>query len=155
MAAAGAVGLFAVQLAKLQGAHVIATASAANIDFVKQLGADEVINYRECRFEEVGRVDVIFDTVGGATLERSWNVLGSDGRLVTIAADAESSSDPRVKEAFFIVEANGQQLAHMAGLFDSGVLKTFVKAELSLESAARAYAGSVAGTPGKIVIRAV
>ena len=150
---AGAVGLFAVQLAKLQGAHVIATASAANIDFVKQLGANEVINYRERRFEEAGRVDVIFDTVGGETLERSWNLLGLDGRLVTIAVDAESSGDPRVKKAFFIVEANGEELAHMAGLFDSGVLKTFVKAEVPLENAASAYAGSFVGKPGKIVIR--
>lgn len=152
---AGAVGLFAVQLAKLQGANVVATASAANIDFVKQLGADEVINYRERRFEEAGKVDVIFDTVGGTTLERSWNLLGSDGRLVTIAADAESSSDPRVRKAFFIVEANKDELAYMAGLFDSGVLKTFVKAEVPLENAARAYAGSVTGGPGKIVIRTV
>jgi NADPH:quinone reductase-like Zn-dependent oxidoreductase len=152
---AGAVGLFAVQLAKLQGAYVIATASAANIDFVKQLGADEVINYRERRFEEAGRIDVIFDTVGGATLERSWNVLASDGRLVTIAADAESSSDPRVKKAFFIVEANGEQLAYISGLFDSGMLKAFVKAELPLEEADRAFTGPVAGSPGKLVIRTV
>ena len=134
---------------------MIATASVANIDFVKQLGADEVINYRERRFEEAGRVDVIFDTVGGEILERSWNLLGLDGRLVTIAVDAESSSDPRVKKAFFIVEANGEELAHMAGLFDSGVLKTFVKAEVPLENAASAYAGSFVGKPGKIVIRTV
>src|SRR5262249_27917475 len=60
---AGAVGLFAVQLAKSQGAYVIATSSKANIDFVKQLGANEVIDYRERRFEEAGIVDVIFDTV--------------------------------------------------------------------------------------------
>ena len=152
---AGAVGLFVVQLAKLQGAHVIATASAANIDFVKQLGADEVVNYRERRFEDAGKVDVVFDTVGGATLERSWNVLGSDGRLVTIAADAESSSDPRVKKAFFIVATNGEELAYMSELFDSGVLKAFVKAELALENADRAYGGSVGGSPGKIVIRTV
>jgi NADPH:quinone reductase-like Zn-dependent oxidoreductase len=152
---AGAVGLFAVQLAKLLSAHVIATASAANIDFVKQLGADEVINYRERRFEEAGKVDVIFDTVGAETLQRSWNLLRSDGRLVTIAADAESSSDPRVKKAFFIVEANGEQLAYMAELLDSGVLKAFVKAEVPLENAARAYAGSVTGNPGKIVILTV
>jgi len=150
---AGAVGLFAVQVAKLQGAHVIATAAAANIDFVKQLGADEVINYRERRFEEAGKVDVIFDTVGGETLQRSWNILGPGARVVTIAADAESSSDPRVKKAFFIVEANAEQLAYMAELFDSGVLKAFVKAEVPLENAARAYAGSVPGNPGKIVIR--
>ena len=122
---------------------------------MKQLGADEVINYREHRFEEAGRVDVIFDTVGGETLERSWNLLGSDARLVTIAVDAESSSDPRVKKTFFIVEANGEELAYMAGLFDSGVLKTFVKAEVPLENAECAYAGFVAGNPGKIAIRAV
>jgi NADPH:quinone reductase-like Zn-dependent oxidoreductase len=152
---AGAVGLFAVQLAKLQGAHVIATELAGNIDFVKQLGADEVINDRERHFEEAGKADVIFDTVGGETLEGSWNFLASEGRLVTIAADSESSSDPRVKKAFFIVEANGEQLAYMAELFDSGVLKAFVKAEVPLENADRAYAGSVAGKPGKIVIRTI
>lgn len=150
---AGAVGLFAVQLAKLQGAYVIATASLANIDFVKQLGADEVINYQERCFEEAGKVDVIFDTVGGETLERSWNLLGPDGRLVTIAADAESSNDPRVKKAFFIVEANGEQLAYVAELFDSGVLKAFVKAEVPFENADRAYAGSIMGRPGKLVVR--
>jgi NADPH:quinone reductase-like Zn-dependent oxidoreductase len=61
---AGAVGLFAVQLAKSQGAYVIATSSKTNIDFVERLGADEVIEYREQRFEEAGLVDVIFDTVG-------------------------------------------------------------------------------------------
>src|SRR6478752_10140779 len=101
---AGAVGLFAVQLARSRGAYVIATSSKANIDFVKQLGANEVIDYRERRFEEAGIVDVIFDTVGGETLDRSWDLLNPSGRLVTIAADAESSTDPRVKSAFFIVE---------------------------------------------------
>ena len=120
---------------------------------VKQLGADEVISYRERRFEEAGKVDVVFDTVGGETLQRSWNLLRSDGRLVTIAADAESSSDQRVKKAFFIVEAKGEQLAYMAELFDSGDLKAFVKAEVRLENADRAYAGLVTGNPGKIVIR--
>lgn len=98
---------------------MIATESAANVDFVKRLGADEAINHREHRFEDTGTVDVIFDTVGGETLERSWNLLGPDGRPVAIAADAESSRDPRVERAFFIVEANGEQLAHMAKLFDS------------------------------------
>lgn len=70
---AGAVGLFAVQLAARRGAHVITTASPANASFVRQLGANEVINYRTQAFERVaGRCDVIFDTVGGETLDRSW-----------------------------------------------------------------------------------
>src|SRR5206468_1022255 len=71
--AAGGVGTFAVQLARWRGARVTGTASAANLDFVRRLGADEVIDYRTERFEDVVRdVDVVFDTVGGETLERSW-----------------------------------------------------------------------------------
>ena len=150
---AGAVGLFAVQLAKSQGANVVATSSKANLDFVKRLGANEVIDYRERRFEEVGLVDVIFDTVGGETLDRSWDLLKPGGRLVTIAADAESSTDPRVKSAFFIVEQDGEQLAGLGRLFDSGELKTFVKAELPMEEADHAYSGSIAGNPGKLIIQ--
>ena len=150
---AGAVGLFAVQLAKLQGAYVIATSSQANIVFVNRLGADEVIDYRARRFEEVGPVDVIFDTVGGETLDRSWGVLKPGGRLVTIAAEAESSTDERIKKAFFIVEQNGQQLASLGKLFDSGNLKASIKAEVPLEKADAAYSGSVTGHPGKLIIR--
>lgn len=150
---AGAVGHFAVQLAKSQGAYVIATASRANIDFVKQLGANEVIDYRERRFEEAGPVDVIFDTVGGETLNKSWNLLKPGGRMVTIAADAESSTDPRVKSAFFIVEEDGEQLSALGKLFDAGQLKAFVKAELPMEEADHAYSGTIVGNPGKVVIR--
>jgi NADPH:quinone reductase-like Zn-dependent oxidoreductase len=87
---------------------VIATSSKANIDFVKRLGADEVIDYRARRFEEAGVVDVIFDTVGGETLDRSWDLLKPSGRLVTIP-EVESSTDPRIKSAFFIVEQDGEQ----------------------------------------------
>ena len=149
----GAVGLFAVQLARLQGAYVIATSSKGNTEFVKKLGADEVIDYRERRFEDAGKFDVIFDTVGGETLARSWDVLKPGGRLVTIAADAEPNTEPRVKDAFFIVEQDGKQLAALAKLFDSGELKAFVKAELPMEEAGHAYSGSVAGRPGKVVLR--
>lgn len=150
---AGAVGLFAVQLAHRAGAQVTATASKANVDLLKQLGAAEVIDYRASCFEDAGRFDVVFDAVGGETLDRSWSVLNDGGRLVTIAADAESTNDPRVKSAFFIVEQNGAQLAELATLFDSGELRSFVKAELPLEDADGAYNGSITGHPGKIVIR--
>jgi NADPH:quinone reductase-like Zn-dependent oxidoreductase len=73
--------------------------------------------------------------------------------LVTIAADAESSTDPRVKAAFFIVEQDGEQLAALGELFDSGELKAFVKAELPIKEADHAYSGSIAGNPGKVIIR--
>jgi NADPH:quinone reductase-like Zn-dependent oxidoreductase len=85
--AAGGVGLFASQLAVLKGAHVIGTASAENLDFVKSLGVQQVIDYNAAPFETVVHdVDAVIDTVGGETLERSWQVLRPGGVLVTIAA---------------------------------------------------------------------
>jgi NADPH:quinone reductase-like Zn-dependent oxidoreductase len=102
---AGAVGLYAVQLAHNRGAHVITTVSARDIDFAKRLGADEAIGFSASPFEkEVRDVDVIFDTVGGDTLGRSWGVLKQHGRMITIASDGEGTADQRVKDAFFIVE---------------------------------------------------
>ncbi|MFZ0579524.1 MAG: NADP-dependent oxidoreductase [Candidatus Acidiferrales bacterium] len=140
--AAGAVGLFVVQLAHLRGAYVIATASARDAEFVKRLGADEVIDYKTSRFEDqVENVDIVFDAVGGDTLARSWAVLKSSGRMVTIAADSETTADQRVKDAFFIVEPNQKQLFEIARLLDAGTLKAFVSAVVPLEDAAIAYSG--------------
>ena len=85
--AAGSVGLFAVQLARGIGAYVIATASEHNVEFARGLGADEVIDYRARPFEDAATgVDVVFDTVGGDTLARSWPILRPGARMVTIAA---------------------------------------------------------------------
>jgi N-ethylmaleimide reductase len=83
---AGGVGSFAVQLARSRGARVTATSSGRDADLVHGLGADDVIDYRTQRFEDVvGDLDLVFDTVGGDTWERSWGVLGASGRLVSIA----------------------------------------------------------------------
>jgi NADPH:quinone reductase-like Zn-dependent oxidoreductase len=137
---AGGVGSFAVQLARHQSAHVIATASAANTDFVKALGADEVIDYRITPFETVvGDVDVVLDTVGGNTRDRSWGVLKKGGCLVTIAADAEGSKEQRVRDAFFIVEPNRHQLVNIAHLIDTGALRPVVGAVFSMENFRQAY----------------
>jgi NADPH:quinone reductase-like Zn-dependent oxidoreductase len=138
--AAGGVGSFAVQLAHYKGAHVIATASAANADFVTTLGADEVIDYRTTPFETVVRdVDVVFDTVGGDTRDRSWGILSKGGRLVTIAADAERLTQPRVRDAFFIVEPNRVQLIEISRLIDAGVIRPIVGAVFSMENFRQAY----------------
>ena len=153
--AAGAVGLFAVQLAHLHGACVIATASGRNAEFLRQLGADEVIDYTTSRFEdEVENVDIVFDAVGGETLDRSWNVLKPRGRMVTIAADSEGTQEQRVKDAFFIVEPNQRQLLDLAKLLDAGTLKAFVSAVVPLEEASVAYSRAVRDkrSYGKIVI---
>lgn len=152
---AGAVGLYAVQLAHNRGARVITTVSARDIDFVKRLGADQAIDYKACLFEkEVRDMDVVFDAVGGDTLERSWGVLKPDGRMITIAADSEGTDDQRVKNAFFIVEPNQKQLVEIAKQLDAGHLRAFVKTSVPLNEASAAYSGEVKqkGGYGKIVI---
>jgi NADPH:quinone reductase-like Zn-dependent oxidoreductase len=138
--AAGGVGSFAVQLAHHNNAHVLATASKVNADFVTALGADEVIDYRTTPFETVVRdVDVVLDTVGGDTRDRSWGTLRKGGRLVTIAADAERLTQPRVRDAFFIVEPNRVQLIEIARLIDAGVIRPIVGAVFDMEHVRQAY----------------
>jgi len=152
---AGAVGTYAVQLARLHGARVITTVSAQDVAFVKTLGADQAIDYKAARFEkEVRDMDVVFDTVGGDTFDRSWSVLKPGGRMITIAADAEGTADPRVKDAYFIVEPNQKQLVEVAKLIDAGDLKAFVKTTVPLNEASAAYSGAVSNKRGhgKIII---
>jgi len=136
-------------------AHVITTVSSQDIDFVKRLGADEAIDYKASRFEkEVRDVDVVFDAVGGATLKRSWGVLRPGGRMITIAADGEGTTDQRVKDAFFIVEPNQVQLIEIAKRLDVGHLRVFVKTTVPLSEASAAYSGALTHKSGygKIVI---
>ena len=146
----GAVGLFAVQLAHRAGAQVIATASASSHALLRELGAGQLIDYRTTRFEDVvASVDVVFDTVGGETLSRSWPLLSNADRLATIASEDER--DPRARRAFFIVEPKRAQLEQVAAQLDRGELKTFVKKIYPLENAAEAYTAPSAGF-GKNVI---
>ncbi len=147
---AGAVGVFAIQLAKRAEAQVFTTASARHAEFLTQLGADHVIDYRTERFEDVvWDLDVIFDAVGGETLKRSWAVLKPGGRMVTIAAAGESAQDERTKAAFFIVEPQHHQLAEIANLLDRGSLKTFVDGSVPLGQAADAYRGMIKRLEGR------
>src|SRR5262249_24894174 len=151
---AGGVGTFAVQLARIFGARVTGTASAANLDFVRSLGADEAIDYRAERFEDVVRdVDVVFDTVGGETLERSWGVLKHGGRLVTVAASGEQTTDERIRIAYFIVEPSRAQLAEIARLIDGAALDPVVGAVFPLAEARQAYQHKP--VRGKVVLRVV
>lgn len=150
--AAGGVGSFAVQFARWRGARVTATVSPANIDFVRSLGADDVIDYRAERFDErVQGVDAVLDTVGGDTLRRSWTVLKPGGRLVTVAASEEDAQDQRTREAFFIVETRREELEEIARLFDSGQVRPVVGAQFPLADAIRAY--QTKPVRGKVVLR--
>lgn len=153
---AGAVGTFVVQLGRWCGARVIATASAQNRDFVRELGAAEAIDYRARPFDEVVHdIDVVFDAVGGDTLARSWNVLKKDGRLVTITSSSEGVADPRTRSAFFIVEPNRAQLVRIAELIDAGHLRPYVDAVFPIERAVDAVATRDRSRPhrGKVVLR--
>jgi NADPH:quinone reductase-like Zn-dependent oxidoreductase len=141
-------------LAAWKGASVVTTVSATNAEFVRQLGAKEIIDYRKARFEEVASdVDLILDLVGGDTLMRSFNAIKKGGRVVTIAASSESGEDPRVKESFFIVESNRQQLVELAKLIDAGVIRPIVSEVLPLEAADQAYFPTRKRNPGKTVLQ--
>lgn len=152
--AAGGVGVFAMQLARQRHARIIATASAGNLDFVRALGADEVIDYRTVPFESVVRdVDFVLDTVGGGTLARSWEVLRPGGRLVTLAAPVPGASE-RDRRAFMLVTANPIQLREITRLLDVGEWHAFVHEEHPLSAARAAYARARQGRMrGKIALR--
>src|SRR5262249_23256939 len=110
---AGNVGGYAVQLAKRGGAMVIATASVENDSFVRRLGDDGVIDYRGKRFEErVKDIDVVLDTVGGETLDRSYGVLKRDGIVVSSAAQPsrERAEQHGVRAFFFLVQVTTERL---------------------------------------------
>jgi NADPH:quinone reductase-like Zn-dependent oxidoreductase len=153
---AGGVGLFAVQIAHLHGAHVIATAAPRNFDFLRRLGAHELIDSRAQRFEEAIHqpLDIVFDTVGGDTLTRSLPFIKPGRFAVTITSDHAASTDPRVKEAFFIVEPHQRQLMEIAALIDTHKLHTYVDATVPLAQANEAYTGSPANRlgHGKLVV---
>jgi NADPH:quinone reductase-like Zn-dependent oxidoreductase len=146
----GAVGIFAIQLARRAGAHVITTGSSRNLDLLRELGAQEVIDYRTDRFEQrAGKVDVVFDAVGGDTLARSWDLLTSGGRAVTIAANSEGTNDERIKKAFFIVTPNRDQLKEIADLLNKKELRCFVDGAVPLEKASEAYCGKASERKGR------
>jgi NADPH:quinone reductase-like Zn-dependent oxidoreductase len=158
--AAGGVGVFAVQLARWAGAQVIATASARNRDFLRELGANEIIDYTTTRFEEVvHNVDVVFDTVGGNTLVRSWQVLKPGGILVSVVSPRPSADVAKGHEArfaWFVVEPNREHLIQIGTLIDAGQMRPIIETVFPVSQARQAYEQGAKGhTRGKIVLRVV
>ncbi|MFF2146366.1 NADP-dependent oxidoreductase [Kitasatospora sp. NPDC058190] len=161
-AAAGGVGHFAVQFARHLGAHVIATASAARHSWLKELGADEAIDYTTTRFEDAAAdVDVVIDLVGDAhdrTSTRSLKVLRPGGLLVAIPAGvstelAQAAEAAGVRVTPFLVEPDGAALTTIAGLIDAGKVAVEVEETFPLERAGAAHARGEAGrTRGKLVL---
>ena len=155
--AGGGVGTYALQLARWKGAHVIATCSPTKANLVRELGADEVIDYTRARFdEEVSGLDAVLDTVGGETLERSWGVLRQGGALVTIVDDAPEAkaTEYGVRAVSMLVEPSRPQLIEIARLVDQGAVRPVVKQVFPLSDARTAYEKGLAGHgTGKTVLK--
>ena len=155
---AGGVAGFAIALAKHIGARVITTASAANHDYVRKLGADEVIDYRSQDFSKaVKNVDAVFDTVGGDVTTRSFAVLKSGGRLASIAVGGAAPASPRpdVKSLRPKVDRDRRRLDRVAELVAQGAVPLPEIMEYPLAKAAEAHRVSEARhLRGKLVLRA-
>lgn len=154
--AAGGVGVFAVQLARWRGAHVSATARKKDADFLRGLGAERVIDYATERFDELlSNQDLVLDTIGGETQERSWKVLRRGGAMINLRGPLppEKLAKYGARGVFFIVEANRADLAGLAKLVDQSKLKSIVSQILPLAEARRAFEPPPANrAPGKIVL---
>jgi NADPH:quinone reductase-like Zn-dependent oxidoreductase len=155
--ASGGVGSLAVQLAKEKGAHVIATASGRNEEFVRELGADEFIDYTKQNFEEVVKdVDVVFDAVGGDTFERGFQTLKKGGFLVTSVEfpSEEKAREFGVRAARVYCKPNAEQLAAISELVGAGRLNAHVATVLPLVEVKKALELSESRhTRGKIVLQ--
>lgn len=155
--AAGGVGTFAVQFAKWKGAYVIGTASSKNTEFLKSIGSDEVIDYRNQRFEDVvSELDVVLDTIGGDTFERSWSVLKPGGFLVTTVASIPEGYPQKygVRARTLMTLPDGRELAQIAAIIDEQKIKPIVTTILSLADVRKAHEMSESRhARGKIVLR--
>ena len=153
----GGVGHFAVQFAKAHGAHVATTVSTADIAFARELGADQVIDYKRQRFEdEAGEVDLVLDLIAGETQDRSWSVLRRGGALVSTLSEpsAERARERGVRGLRYMVRPSGEQLNEIARLINAGKVRPVVAETFPLDQAAAAQRRlEQGGVRGKIVLR--
>jgi NADPH:quinone reductase-like Zn-dependent oxidoreductase len=141
--AAGGVGHFAVQFAKCRGATVIATASKRDLHWVKKLGADEVIDFENQRFEEhTGEIDLVLDLVSGDTQDRSWGVLKETGGAIISTLSEPSKAEAkkhRARGMRMMVKASPEQLRKIAGLVASGKVRVMIDKVFTLRKVAEAH----------------
>ena len=154
---AGGVGHLAIQFAKARGAYVITTVSTQHVDFVRSLGADEVIDYKAQRFEDVVKdVDLVYDLISGETQERSWNVVRRGGTMVSTLAEP-SQDKARIKGVRamrYTAKENGSELEEIGRLIDEGKVKPKIARTYGLAEAASAQDFVEQGhTEGKVVLK--
>jgi alcohol dehydrogenase len=180
-AGAGGVGTFAIQLAKLMGATVATTASEAGANLVKSLGADEIINYKTEKFEEILKnYDAVFDTLGGEILEKSFEVIKSGGKIVSVSGlpnarfgkeygsgffktllfSAAShkltalEKKHNVQYTFLFMKPSGEQLRIIANFIETGKIKPIIDRVFSFENAQKAMEYAESGrAKGKIILK--
>jgi NADPH:quinone reductase-like Zn-dependent oxidoreductase len=153
----GGVGHFAIQIAKARGAKVIATASTANQDFLKQMGADQAVDYTKAKFENVAKdVDVVLDTVGGETLKRSYGVVKKGGIIVSIVDEPEQAAlDARgIRGATLRSSPEASVLEELTKLIDAKKMTPVVSQDLPLAEVVKAQEQiATRHTRGKIVLQ--
>jgi NADPH:quinone reductase-like Zn-dependent oxidoreductase len=153
----GGVGSFAVQIAKARGAKVIATASTANQDLLKQLGADVAVDYTKTKFEDVAKdVDAVLDPVGKDTLERSYGVVKKGGIVMSLVArpDPAELQKHGIRGTGIASHPDADDLTEIARLVDAGKIKPVVTEVLSLNDAVKAQQQAATHhTRGKVVLR--
>lgn len=158
--AAGGVGHVAVQLAKFRGAKVLGTASGHNHEFLRELGVDEVVDYNSTPFEDAVRdVDIVLDSIGGDTQQRSWAVLNPGGILLSLVQppSAETAAAYGVRQQYIAsAPPIGKILTAVAGMVDKGHIKPVVSAVLPLQDIRKGHE-MIEGrhTRGKIVLTVV
>lgn len=158
--AAGGVGSFAVQIAKKLGAHVIATASAGDKEFVMGLGADECIDYKNQKFEElVSDVDFVLDSIGDDTFVRSLEVLKPEGMIVLLPTSKKEAADKVAKEKgvknyhHMLMHSSGKDMKGIAKMLEEGSMKSNVSKTYPLDKIREAHEEMVSGHHrGKIVV---
>jgi NADPH:quinone reductase-like Zn-dependent oxidoreductase len=158
-AVSGGVGTLAMQIAKNKGCYVIGTTSTANIDFVKNLGADEIIDYKTSDFSAILKdVDVVFDTLGGDIQEKSWKVLKENGILISIVSppNPESAKTHKARLGFVFIKPDASVLAELATLIDNKSIKPVVGNIFTLDEIKKAHDLSQSGRArGKIAIKVI
>ncbi|MFD5260567.1 NADP-dependent oxidoreductase [Bacillus wiedmannii] len=180
-AGSGGVGTFAIQLAKIMGATVTTTASEAGSDLVKSLGADEIINYKTEKFEEILKdYDAVFDTIGGTTLEKSFNIIKSGGNIVSVSGMPNARFGKEFGSGFFktllfslaskkltalekkhnaqysflFMKPSGDQLRTIANYIEAGKIKPVIDRVFPFEDTQKAMEYSEAGrAKGKIIVK--
>lgn len=153
----GGVGSFAIQIAKARGAKVIATASTANQDLLKELGADTAVDYTKQKFEDIAKdVDVVLDSIGKDTLARSYGVVKKGGFIVSLVARPNQTELDKhgIHGAALSVEPNSDELAEIGRLIDEEKIRVIVSQTFPLSEAMKAQEQVATGhTRGKIVLK--